>query len=551
MPCQFARMELHSRAGCLSAEERERRTGTGKNGTARSKGRRPLHAVFAELARKPDASLHVAHPRPPIVVYDGADPDAYDPDAFSFSTASWYHAVKAIGAAKARHDEIVEGARLLTRNGVRRRLPPQSLTLRGDVYSWHQPVAALEGEHRDQILFRAWLADIVGHVRAEVEELGGTIELVVLHLDEAHPHVHILSTHPDGLIGCLDPGYVAHREAIEAGKTLAVACERRRAAKSAWQDRLHEAVSHRYGMSRFGPRRQRLTSEERYEQSATQAAIAKATEDRLRTERENEEAQKERAALEGKHAALASKLATLRTEADAEVARAEGARADVERAEEKLEAAQNECDSANEARNRSVREESSARRETRKLRKTARSLEIRVEAGKGEVADLTARYRAGRKAAQEAEEAAIAARKSAEDASVEADGILARAKSDAEELQRQTADDRMEAGRLRESARKMEQEAEETRSRLNDREVSVDRREAAVEAMETKLAKRDRVITTTAQTLRTGFEQRLDEVSTLAADLHALMDAIPTPLRSTAEELVIATSKISSRPAPA
>ena len=570
MAYQFAHLQLHSRSGCISAKEKERRTGKASHGTARSRGRRPIRSIFGELAREAKHCTHVAEPRTPVIVYDSADPNGVDPcSAVVAPSSSFDHAVAAIAAAEARHDAIVEKARLVTKAGVARRLPPQALTLRADVHSWPEPVAAFASPDHDPMLFQTWMAEVIDYARTEIEACGGTVEIAVLHLDEAHPHLHVLSTHPDGLVRCLDPGCVAFEVAKANGASLAKANEARADAKRDWQNRLHENVSAKFGQARFGPRRQRLTAHEWHQQRAEQDAVRKQTEQRLRDEKENKEIEAERARLLEKLAMLDTEMASRRTEAEAEAARAEAARKEVGEASRELKAVRDECRSANEVRNRSVRQEASARRQTRKLRKSALALESRCGKGQAEVDNLERRYLAGCAALRAQEGATAELRSKAEtiiaQAEGEAKGIRAEADREANETRERATEERREGERLRLQAKEQsermaaievglnERNAELSqraaaldtrRSELNGRETNLDLRQQAVASKEAQLAKRSAAIAASAKILQADYKMEAGRVIQLAADLQDLLDAIPEPLRPLADELIANASNL-------
>ena len=492
MAYQFAHMQLHSRSGCLSAEERERRTGNTSHGTSRAKGRRPIRSIFAELAREPGHCPHVEEPRPAIIVHDAADADTDGTWVEWPQDPTGTAASEAIRAAEERHDAIVANARITTSAGVVRRLPPQTLTLRADVYSWHEPVTVFDQPQHDPTLFQVWVADIVAHVCDEVEPLGATVEIAVLHMDEAHPHLHVLITHPTGLVGCLDPGRAAFEDAKAEGASFAKAKEAAAAAKRGWQDRLHERVGSRYGHARYGPRRQRLSRADWRKQCDAQAATRAQTTMLLKLTEECERTASALRALErnlsqANAAIMAAQTARQVAEADA----------------------------------------TEARREATKAVQQTAAMTRQLERGRNELSALRIRYRQGREEVRQLL------------------GAKAEAQNDFQDARDQAVRARLDAEAVMNAAESMGNQADERARRIVREQTSLARRESVLEQRERELQIREKevierrnAVVASAGILRTEYAKRFDGVASLALRLTNVMDAMPPPLRDASAELL-------------
>jgi hypothetical protein len=118
---------------------------------------------------------------------------------------------------------------------------------------------------------RSWLAD----------KWGENLQCVVEHLDEPHPHVHWVVT-PDLQenrllqIQSVHPGYEANAASKARGETKREQKQAYKAAMKALQDDYYENVAAHCGLTRLGPRRQRLTREEWTEQQRQAKSLASA-----------------------------------------------------------------------------------------------------------------------------------------------------------------------------------------------------------------------------------------------------------------------------------
>jgi hypothetical protein len=106
------------------------------------------------------------------------------------------------------------------------------------------------------------------------KKYGDRLRLVVEHLDESHPHLHFyVVPEPGEDFGTVHPGYGASRIARAQPGNL-VRTEYKKAMQE-WQDELHQDVSEHFGMSRLGPKRARLSREERLLEKRKEAVASK------------------------------------------------------------------------------------------------------------------------------------------------------------------------------------------------------------------------------------------------------------------------------------
>jgi hypothetical protein len=235
MPCQFLHGETYA---CIGAHC--------KNSSARRSG---IDDIRAELMREPQACSHVVAPLPPAIVF-GDHPD------------------DVIAAIKAKAAQAVDKAG--------HRLRCDTPILFAGVSSWPVPQAAIEKDPAEAARYRAWRNDTVAWLHAR---WGAALGTVVEHIDEKYPHVHFWVV-PDFTAGrrlqisSVHPGYGAASAAAEAGETRKQQQNAYKQAMTAWQNDYHQEVGVKHGLTRIGPRRQRLTRAEWIEQQRQASALA-------------------------------------------------------------------------------------------------------------------------------------------------------------------------------------------------------------------------------------------------------------------------------------
>jgi hypothetical protein len=237
---QFLHVEAHAQKG---AHKR------------RSRLRKPsMSDIMDEMIRAPHACPHVAHPEEPNVVF-GSCPE----QAFALAAERAGMAVDPIG----------------------RRLRCDAPVVLVGVLSWPDLVSIIKVDPVKQAVYQSWRAATIQWLKEQWDGL----ECVVEHLDEPRPHLHFV------VVPKLERDRRLRIESVHPGHRAAAECKKaggsRREQKNAYidamvdlQEAYYESVSVRFGLTRLGPRRQRLTRKEwlqRQRQADAQArALAKA-----------------------------------------------------------------------------------------------------------------------------------------------------------------------------------------------------------------------------------------------------------------------------------
>lgn len=219
--------------------------------------------IFDEASRKPIASVHVADPKPPTVIYG-------------------------VGVDEVRqmHDAAAASAMTPGARGKLRKLDSKQKTLHTVVASHPYTVEEVRADPKKAKEVRDWERRTVAWLQ---EQYGPALKSVVRHTDEKQWHVHayVLPTHdPQLRAGIYHPGAVAKKVVKAAGRRDGEdgkALNKRAdvAYKSAmrdWQDSYHEAVAVPCGLTRLGPSRRRLTREEWKAEQAQASALKNAVE---------------------------------------------------------------------------------------------------------------------------------------------------------------------------------------------------------------------------------------------------------------------------------
>ncbi|WGR61620.1 hypothetical protein E3U26_11610 [Paracoccus ferrooxidans] len=128
----------------------------------------------------------------------------------------------------------------------------------GSVFSFPDPV-----EDMDEADYLRWRRDVIAFARDDAVRNGAEVLSIVEHLDEAHPHVHVLAVPlcADGNMR-MDAKrcHEGHREQDRhAAQHWSGSPSRSyKQAMRDWQDRYHAEVGAKHGQARTGPRRRRL-----------------------------------------------------------------------------------------------------------------------------------------------------------------------------------------------------------------------------------------------------------------------------------------------------
>lgn len=217
--------------------------------------------IFDEASRRPLASVHVAEPKPPTVIY-GVDVDE----------------------VRQMHDAAAATAMTPGARGKLRKLDSKQKTLHTVVASHPSTVEEVLADPKKAAEVREWERRTVAWLR---EQYGPALKSVIRHMDEKQWHIHayVLPTHdPQFRAGVYHPGVTAKKAVKAAGAgdgEDAKALNKRadvayKAAMREWQDSYHDAVAVPCGLTRLGPARRRLTREEWKAEQAQAKALKNA-----------------------------------------------------------------------------------------------------------------------------------------------------------------------------------------------------------------------------------------------------------------------------------
>lgn len=287
MSFQFIHMEGYSRKG------------DGKG--------RTVSFVMSEARRDPVASVHVANPSAPVVVYGST-----------------------IDEVEAMHDAAATVAMTAVKGGKPRKLRQDHKTLHTVIASHPYTMEEVRTDLAKLREAEEWERRTIAWLRAQY---GSDLKSVVRHEDESHFHVHayiVPTDDPEMRALRHHPGVVAKRAMMAAGPTegedsKALSKRADRAYKQAmreWQDAYHDAVGVPCGLARLGPQRRRLTREQ-WQAEQVQAKALRTTIDRAREVKRKGESMI--AATKEDVARIATEVAAARAEADRQLAAAKAA----------------------------------------------------------------------------------------------------------------------------------------------------------------------------------------------------------------------------------
>jgi hypothetical protein len=234
---QFFKIEGYAREGAHKKNSRYRKPSIGD--------------IVAELVRAPHACSHVATPQPPLILY-GCDPSE----------------IPAMAC------ELASGAC----NKLGYKLRCDSPVALFGVATWPVPCATLDIDPAEREKYLAWRGDVIELLK---EMWGANLVCVAEHTDEPYAHVHFCAMPqlpPDRRLTIADvhPGHRAARDASKAGSNRKEQKRVYKAAMADLQDRYYLEVGAKYGLTRLGPRRQRLTRKEWSDQKRQAQALAAA-----------------------------------------------------------------------------------------------------------------------------------------------------------------------------------------------------------------------------------------------------------------------------------
>lgn len=220
---QFNHVEAFSRKGAHR-----------KNSTKRKCS---MFDIRDEMIRVPDACSHVTDPQPPNLIF-GLPPAA----AFDLATGRAAQAVDKFG----------------------RRLRPEALVVLVGVATWPQSTAHVQHNAEAREWYVRWRDATVAWLRSQ---WGDRLVTVVEHMDEPRPHVHYIvvpELEPNNRlrIASVHAGYRASANCKDAGGKPHEQSKAYKEAMKAFQDCYYDEVAVHCGLTRIGPRLQRLTREE-------------------------------------------------------------------------------------------------------------------------------------------------------------------------------------------------------------------------------------------------------------------------------------------------
>jgi hypothetical protein len=236
MRCQFMHIEAFGRKGAHK-----------KNSPVRKYS---MFDICAEMIREPHASSHVREPLVPEVIF-GMKPQ----QAFALVNE--------------------RAARAADKKG--RKLRSDALVVLVGVASWPETVADI-GTDLDRLeKYHHWRTSTIAWIKSTWEE---DFISAVEHLDEAHPHIHFVIAPKIGTdrrlrIASVHPGHRAAAETRDDGQGPRDQRQAYKAAMVALQDSYYESVASASGLTRIGPRRQRLSRSEWTEQQRQADSLAR------------------------------------------------------------------------------------------------------------------------------------------------------------------------------------------------------------------------------------------------------------------------------------
>jgi hypothetical protein len=203
-----------------------------------SKKRKPsMFGIRDEMIRAPHACSHVINPQPPKVLF-GLSPAA----AFDLAAGRGAHAVDKIG----------------------RRLRPEALVALVGAATW--PVLTADVKRDPEALDRylRWRDATLAWLQSQ---WGNLLVSVVEHMDELRPHLHFVVVPEVDLdnrlrIASVHAGHRAATNCKDAGGKPREQSKAYMEAMKAFQDCYYNEVAVRFGLTRIGPRLQRLTRDE-------------------------------------------------------------------------------------------------------------------------------------------------------------------------------------------------------------------------------------------------------------------------------------------------
>lgn len=213
---------------------------------ADAKGR-DTNFIFAEASRRPEASVHVTNPAPPVIVHG-----------------------LSVEAVQELHDSAVTSATVEVKGGKSRKIRSDQKSLHTVVASHPFTMDEIRDDPGKRREAERWERRTVSWLQ---DQYGDDLISVIRHEDESHYHLHayvVPISDPEMRAAKFHPGVTAKRTIMTSGpadgedqKALGKRADAEyKAAMRQWQDSYHEAVAVPSGLTRLGPQRRRLSREE-------------------------------------------------------------------------------------------------------------------------------------------------------------------------------------------------------------------------------------------------------------------------------------------------
>jgi chaperonin cofactor prefoldin len=209
-----------------------------------NKVNRSVKDVLGENSRQIGQANHVENVKPPVIRF-GVDPMELLPII-----------EQRIADAKANL------------KGTGKRIQSNTHVMEGSVFSHPYTVDELRNDKDAQKKYVAWRNDMIKYAINDANSRGLETLSVVEHLDESHPHIHVLNiVKPSDDNPRLDAknchaGHRASKLSQANGDNPKQQMAEYRSAMKKWQDDIWENVSAKHGLTRIGPRKRRLTRSE-------------------------------------------------------------------------------------------------------------------------------------------------------------------------------------------------------------------------------------------------------------------------------------------------
>lgn len=149
--------------------------------------------------------------------------------------------------------------------GTGKRIQSNTHVMEGSVFSHPYTVDELRNDKDAQKKYVAWRNDMIKYAINDAKSRGLETLSVVEHLDESHPHIHLLSIplasndNPRFDAKNCHTGHRASKQSQANGDNAKKQMLEYKSAMKKWQDEIWENVSTKHGLTRIGPRKTRLT----------------------------------------------------------------------------------------------------------------------------------------------------------------------------------------------------------------------------------------------------------------------------------------------------